>query len=200
MTRWIIWSFLLLITSGSGTLASRARNTPSYGYHSLAALGSHGTFFIQQLIGIDIIVEVIRTRSVSLAVTGFVVYATASTLGSVLSHWAAMKFFEKGNRRVGSYEDKIMTGTITTLIRKQEQRKRADGTADQGGYGFIRDEDGHDRFFHARDVVTPEGAPAQILFESLKEGTRVEFAPLSGCHSRTGTGNGLRADQVRVIV
>lgn len=106
MLRWIIWSALLLSTSGSSTLASRARNTPSYAYHTLAALLSHGTFFVSQLIGIDIIVEVIRTHSVSLAVTGFLVYATACTSGSVISHWAAMNFFESGNRRVGAYEER----------------------------------------------------------------------------------------------
>ena len=104
MTRWLIWSILLIATSGSSTIASRARNTPSYTYHTLAALMSHGTFFLGQLIGIDLIVEVIATRSIKLALTGFLVYAGASTLGSVLSHWAAMTFFEKGgNRKVGGY-------------------------------------------------------------------------------------------------
>lgn len=109
MTRWVVWSILLIATSGSGTLASRARNTPSYGYHAIAAMLSHGTFFAGQLIGIDIIVEVINTHSVSLALTGFLVYAGASTFGSVLSHWVAMNFFEKGgNRRVGSYNGGVV--------------------------------------------------------------------------------------------
>lgn len=85
MTRWLIWSALLVATSGTSTLASRARNTPSYGYHTLAALGSHGTYFLAQLIGIDLIVEVIRTRSVRLALAGFAVYAGSSTLGSIVA-------------------------------------------------------------------------------------------------------------------
>lgn len=106
MGRWIIWSVLLLATSGTSTLASRARNTPSYGYHFLASMGSHGTFFLAQLIGIDLIVEIIQTQSWSLALTGFLVYAGASTFGSVTSHWMAMRFFEKGNRRVGAYQEK----------------------------------------------------------------------------------------------
>jgi hypothetical protein len=103
MTRWIIWALVLAITSGSGTLASRARNTPSYTYHALAALFSHGTFFVSNLIGVDVLVEVIRTRDPKLALTGFLVYAGASTFGSIASHFVAMHFFETGNRRVGAY-------------------------------------------------------------------------------------------------
>lgn len=105
MTRWLLWSVMLISTSGSGTLASRARNTPSFGYHALAALFSHGTFFVSNLIGIDVLVEVIKTRDARLACVGFVVYAGASTLGSIASHWVAMRFLEKGNRRVGTYEE-----------------------------------------------------------------------------------------------
>ena len=104
MTRWLVWSVMLIATAGSGTLASRARNTPSYTYHTLAALLSHGTFFISNLIGIDILVEVIQTRDAQLALIGFFVYAGASTLGSVLSHWIAMRFIETtGDRHVGGY-------------------------------------------------------------------------------------------------
>lgn len=96
-----------------------------------------------------------------------------------------------------------MTGTITTLIKKSENRMRADNTPDRGGYGFIRDDEGHDRFFHARDLVTPDGKggfrPAQSTFEQLKEGVKVEFTGTSGAKSRTGGGNGLRAETVRVV-
>lgn len=71
-----------------------------------------------------------------------------------------------------------MTGVITAIYRKK-------------GYGFIRDENDDDRFFHARDV-RPDGA-----FEEMEEGDRVTFTPLSGCRGRQGAGNGLRADKVR---
>lgn len=101
--RWFIWIVLLISTSGTSTLASRARNTPSYVYHALAALGSHGTFIISQLIGLDILVEVIRTHNTHMAIVACAVYAASSTSGSILSHWVAMRFFERGNRRVGSY-------------------------------------------------------------------------------------------------
>ncbi len=104
MTRWIVWALILAATQGSGTLASRARNTPSYVYHGGAAFFSHSCFFIAQVMGIDIIVEVLRTRSAALALTAFAVYAFASTSGSITAHWLAMTFFERDeSRRVGTY-------------------------------------------------------------------------------------------------
>jgi len=101
--RWLIWAITLMLTNGSGTLASRARNTPSYGYHAVAALFSHGCFFVAQLVGLDILVEVLRTHDVALAAKAFACYALTSTTGSVLMQYFAIRFLEKGNRRVGGY-------------------------------------------------------------------------------------------------
>ncbi len=101
--RWVLWAAMLALTNGSGTLASRARNTSSYAYHTAAALFSHGCFFVAQLVGLDLLIEVIRTRNVTLALQAFVVYALASTAGSVLMHWLAIHFFENSTRRVGGY-------------------------------------------------------------------------------------------------
>jgi cold shock CspA family protein len=91
--------------------------------------------------------------------------------------------------------ENMMKGAITTLIRKQEGRLRADGSPDFGGYGFIRDEEDHDRFFHARDLCRDQ----KTRFEELSEGMKVEFEPTSGNRSRLGGGNGLRAENVRIV-
>lgn len=107
MTRWLIWAALLVSTSSSSTAASRARNTNSYGYHAVAALFSHGTFFVAQLIGIDLIVEIIRKHDGALALKGFLVYAVANTAGSLAAHWLAIHHFEKGDRRVGAYRETL---------------------------------------------------------------------------------------------
>ncbi len=101
--RWAIWALTLAATNGSGTLASRARNTPSYGYHACAALLSPGTFFNSSLIGVDLMIEIITTRSPRLALAGFLVYAGSSTFGSIAVHWAAITHLEKGDRKVGGY-------------------------------------------------------------------------------------------------
>jgi cold shock CspA family protein len=60
------------------------------------------------------------------------------------------------------------------------------------GYFFIIDEEGHDRFAHANDLLNSD-------LESLVERkTTVEFTPTTG-KGRNGAGNGLRAESVRVV-
>ena len=77
-----------------------------------------------------------------------------------------------------------MEGTITKLMKKDpEGRVRKGGRRDYGGYGFIRDSAGEDRFFHAKSVV-------DTRFEALAVGVGVTFEPEVG-------DNGLRAVQVR---
>lgn len=77
-----------------------------------------------------------------------------------------------------------MKGKIKSVIRKTAQQK--------GGFGFIIDEVGQERFFHARNLARASGP-----FESLREGLHVEFEPVTT--DQTGKGNALRADNVRVI-
>lgn len=73
-----------------------------------------------------------------------------------------------------------MTGTVTAVIRRRE--------GVNGGYGFIRDDEGSERFFHARNL-------RGITFDKVNEGDKVEFRPVA----EVGKGNGLRADDVSVL-
>lgn len=67
-----------------------------------------------------------------------------------------------------------MKGTITAIKRTK-------------GFGFILDEENRSRFFHANGV-------AGGAFETLQEGTDVEFEP----YQQTGAkDNGLRARNVK---
>jgi cold shock CspA family protein len=75
-------------------------------------------------------------------------------------------------------------GTIKSVIKKQE------GKPHKGGFGFIIDEHGEERFFHANNLV--KGSPR---FEDLKEGSPVEFEPVTNTGGKHG---GLRAESVRV--
>lgn len=77
-----------------------------------------------------------------------------------------------------------MKGTITTIKRGKPEQTFAKGCG--SGFGFIRDEDGKDRFFAHNSV---DGAN----FDDLKEGLAVEFEPYEM------EGRGLRARGVRVI-
>lgn len=75
-----------------------------------------------------------------------------------------------------------MKGTITTVI-----PVRIEGDKKKGGFGFIKDEEGRDRFFHARDVQGTR-------FDQLSQDNAVEFEAVE---VGNGKGNGLRAEKVR---
>jgi len=84
-----------------------------------------------------------------------------------------------------------MFGVISKIVLASEKgvlNKR--GRLDYGGYGFIKDEAGHERFFHINDMINDANETA--MFDTLKKGDRVSFEPLPGTK-----GNGLRADNVR---
>lgn len=62
-----------------------------------------------------------------------------------------------------------MTGTVTTI-------------KFESGYGFLRDEDGHDRFFHANDVQAEDPldlAACRQTWQELEPGDRVTFEPVT---------------------
>jgi cold shock CspA family protein len=72
-----------------------------------------------------------------------------------------------------------MTGIVTAVVRRREGQN--------GGYGFIRDAQNQERFFHARNLLNTR-------FEDLQEGLTVEFDPVS----EGSKGNGMRAHNVEV--
>ena len=73
-----------------------------------------------------------------------------------------------------------MTGEILAVLQKK-------------GYGFIRDEDGQERFFHANSVMSGDVKSA-ALFTGLEIGMKVRFKAVEI------QGKGLRAENVEVIV
>lgn len=77
-----------------------------------------------------------------------------------------------------------MRGYVTTVKRKKTDTVIAKGCG--SGFGFIKDENGKDRFFGHSEVI---GVP----FDQLQENTPVEFEPFEL------EGRGLRARQVRVL-
>lgn len=89
-----------------------------------------------------------------------------------------------------------MRGVVTNVIRKGQHVK------DQGGYFFIKGEDGEDYFAHARDLEDRKGTPDIRLFELLvtrfSRHQRTEVAFEVSKVTKTGKGNGLSAVHVRV--
>lgn len=83
-----------------------------------------------------------------------------------------------------------MNGVITVI----KLKTRPDG---KGGFGFIRGEDGKDRFFHARDLKTDMPFELlQVMAFNLIEGKppKVTFDPIA--LPPTERSNGLRAANV----
>jgi hypothetical protein len=76
---------LVVLQNASFTLVSRARNSQSILYHTLASVASNGIWLlvIRQV--------VINLNNVILMVT----YLVAAVIGSISMHYVAMKYFEK---------------------------------------------------------------------------------------------------------
>lgn len=99
MNEWILWGLVLIAQNASFTWVSRARNSSSLAYHALAATFSNGVYFAALMIGVNKISDA-RTPA---TVTGVVLFYTACTVaGSVLMHWVAMRYMERGKRKVGA--------------------------------------------------------------------------------------------------
>jgi hypothetical protein len=103
--KWIAWGLLLAVTNGCSTLTSRARNTPSYWYHGVASLANHIVWFAVNVMFVGVAVDIGKGDLAGAAALGaWAFYAACSTVGSIFVHWLSIRFFEKGNRRVGAYE------------------------------------------------------------------------------------------------
>lgn len=96
--RWLIWGIMLALTNGFSTLVSRARNTPSYGYHAVCATLNHGTWFVVNVLFVGVAVDIGATKDFELATHAFLFYTACSTFGSVVMHYLCVNYFEKGIR------------------------------------------------------------------------------------------------------
>jgi len=78
--------FILVVAqNASFTLVSRARNSKSIMYHLLAAIGSNGIWLL-------VFRQMVQKYN---DLPSGIVYIIASVGGSILTHYVAMKFFEK---------------------------------------------------------------------------------------------------------
>ena len=102
MTRWVTWGALLFAVNVAGTLTSRARNTPSLGYHAVCAMLNHACWFGQTVIFVGLTMD-LRSGTPLEMTFAFLYYSFWSTVGSIVAHWLSLNFLEKGNRRVGGY-------------------------------------------------------------------------------------------------
>lgn len=88
----LILFFTVLLQNASFTLVSRARNSGSIAFHSIAAIFSNGIWLL-------VIRQVVQHLD---SWTMMLTYLVASVIGSVLMHFVSMNYFEKGKARIGS--------------------------------------------------------------------------------------------------
>jgi len=92
----------LLTQNLSFTLVSRARNSGSYAWHAVAAVGSNGVWILSQFFLIESIVSAMKAATLWPAVGLGAFYTTFTVLGSLLGHYVAIRYIEKGRRKVGA--------------------------------------------------------------------------------------------------
>jgi hypothetical protein len=99
---WILWAGLLIMQNFSFTLVSRARNSGSYAWHAVAAVGSNGVWIVSQMILVVGIVRLMEdgTRLQQFGLAFF--YITFTVIGSIVGHWVSKNLIERGRRKVGA--------------------------------------------------------------------------------------------------
>lgn len=94
------WFALLVVQTAAFTWVSRARNSGSIGYHALASVFSNGVFFVSQFILIGLAAK--PGMPLGEAIKLGAIYVCGTVTGAVLMHYAALRWLEKGKRKVGA--------------------------------------------------------------------------------------------------
>lgn len=94
------WFLLLVVQNAAFTWVSRARNSGSLGYHAVAAVFSNGIWFVSQFL----LISMVAKPGMPLAeiVQLGLIYVAGTVVGSVLMHYVAIHWLEKGKRKVGA--------------------------------------------------------------------------------------------------
>lgn len=100
--KWVVWALILILQNASTTWASRARNSGSVGYHSVASVASNGVWFISFTILTDSVLKAAASQSTWNWLGLFVFYTTFTVIGATLAHYLSMKYLETGKRRIGA--------------------------------------------------------------------------------------------------
>ena len=90
----------------------------SKGFHTLAAIGSNGVWFITQLMTVGNFLQILKTSDWQVGLGLALYYTFFTVVGSVSMHHISMKYFEKGKRSVGGFD-----WSKLTIEQKQEFAK-----------------------------------------------------------------------------
>lgn len=106
MNYWILMAALLIAQNFAFTVVSRARNSGSDAFHATAAVFSNGIWVVVNFLLVAKWTEVLNQKDPFLFAAVALFYVAFTVIGSVYGGRISRRFFEKGNRRVGHYEDK----------------------------------------------------------------------------------------------
>lgn len=101
MKTYVAWALFLMLQNASFTFVSRARNSGSYLLHAMAAVCSNGVFIATQMMSFGILLEVIKTGTLTQRVGVGSFYTLFTVVGAVVMHWVGVNYIEKGKRKVG---------------------------------------------------------------------------------------------------
>lgn len=99
---WLLWGVLLLLQNASFTWVSRARNSGSVKYHAVAAVGSNGIWFLNQVIVVNKVTDALQVHNWRLIAFSAVFYTVFAVIGSVSMHHILLTKVETGKRKVGA--------------------------------------------------------------------------------------------------
>lgn len=126
----LIWAAILVVQNMSFTAVSRARNSGNDWYHAGWSVMSNGVWFVAFIFTFDYLTQIQQTKSVLLIALVGGVYIAATVFGSVFGGRFVKKYFERGDRRVGHYNDneawKIATTEALQKVAQLQMRHHND--------------------------------------------------------------------------
>ena len=100
VTRWVLWAALVFFQQVTYLFSGRAKTSASLWYSGIAGVFSHSSFFLSQMILIDVLIDY-RELGWDLKWKLWCVYVFFAVLGTVTAQNAALKWLEHGKMRVG---------------------------------------------------------------------------------------------------
>lgn len=94
------WFFLLVVQTAAFTWVGRARNSGSIGYHAVASVFSNGIWFVSQFLLIGMVAK--PGMPLREAFVLGAVYIAGTVTGATTMHWLALRYLERGSRKVGA--------------------------------------------------------------------------------------------------
>lgn len=93
------WFAVLLLQAMGFTVVSRARNSGSVAYHGVVSVVSNSVWFVSQLFMVNFMTK--PDMPLETLIRLGLIYVAGNTIGSTLMHYISIRWFEKGNRKVG---------------------------------------------------------------------------------------------------